>query len=184
MVIEKLKYRVFLKEDITSLVNYKDHRRLKVFYEKGCKCAFCGVEGTQILHSIDNHGNTHIDIFTDSLILMTVDHIIPKSRGGAYDISNLQPLCRDCNTLKADKMNGDIITIKTSLEKQYTFKVGDPVYKKTTDEFLGNIIEILPNPYHPKNLLSCKTSLRDKASLYILKALYTIKSEIYETPNK
>lgn len=33
----------------------------------------------------------------------TVDHIIPKSRGGNNDLSNLQPTHGKCNNLKADK---------------------------------------------------------------------------------
>jgi hypothetical protein len=27
----------------------------------------------------------------------TIDHFIPKSRGGTYDRRNLMPLCRECN---------------------------------------------------------------------------------------
>ena len=35
---------------------------------------------------------------------LTVDHIIPRSRGGTSAKSNLQILCVDCNGLKADNM--------------------------------------------------------------------------------
>jgi len=184
MVIDSLKYRVINKEDISLLHKYKDHRRLKVFYEKGCKCKFCGVEGTQILHSLDKYNNLHIDIFTDSLILMTVDHIFPKSKGGAYHISNLQPLCRGCNILKSDNCDSDIVVKKYNLEKYYSFEIGVPVFKKVNDEFLGIITEILPNQFHPNKALCCKTTLRSDKSLYNLKSLYTIKTEVYETPNK
>lgn len=31
---------------------------------------------------------------------LTVDHVVPVSRGGAGDISNIQPLCIDCNKRK------------------------------------------------------------------------------------
>ena len=34
---------------------------------------------------------------------LTIDHIVPRSRGGTDDLHNLQTLCRSCNSWKGDR---------------------------------------------------------------------------------
>jgi len=34
----------------------------------------------------------------------TIDHVIPLSRGGSNDLSNLRPACYKCNLEKGDKI--------------------------------------------------------------------------------
>jgi 5-methylcytosine-specific restriction endonuclease McrA len=38
---------------------------------------------------------------------MTVDHIVPRSRGGTHDLGNLAPACVICNVSKADSLPGE-----------------------------------------------------------------------------
>lgn len=34
---------------------------------------------------------------------LAMDHVVPLSRGGTNSIDNIQPLCRECNSIKHDK---------------------------------------------------------------------------------
>lgn len=55
--------------------------RLQVFSRDGWKCRHCG-QGKNL----------------------SVDHIVPWSRGGAHDMENFQTLCRPCNSSKGAKV--------------------------------------------------------------------------------
>lgn len=64
-----------------------DSLRFQVLKESGGRCALCGI----------TKNDSPID----------VDHIIPRSRGGKNDITNLQALCAKCNRTKRDKDTTD-----------------------------------------------------------------------------
>jgi hypothetical protein len=86
---------------LSKLENYRKHHRLRVFYFFGTTCVACDIVGTKLL--VFRHkelGSIHTDVYTDRMMLMTVDHIIPKSRGGGNTLENLQPMCSKCNNLK------------------------------------------------------------------------------------
>ncbi len=92
---------------VKELEQFKEHHRLKLFYNKGTKCAnpYCNNIGTKIMIN-EIRGHIHVDVFTSNNIMMTVDHIIPKSKGGAVDdINNMQVLCTKCNSKKSNKLN-------------------------------------------------------------------------------
>ena len=83
--------------------------RLKTF-KRSTQCVRCGRIGNIIgLDLPKGHQKPHLNLYCnnpnkgDSMVLMTKDHIVPKSRGGKNHISNMQTMCCHCNAAKADK---------------------------------------------------------------------------------
>ena len=61
--------------------------RWKLYKEADFKCHCCGC---------------------DDVDLLEIDHIVPFSQGGPDDETNLQVLCRDCNSDKGKYQHGEI----------------------------------------------------------------------------
>jgi 5-methylcytosine-specific restriction endonuclease McrA len=70
------------------------------------KCTICnkyslfGLEWSPKSVPIDHH----FDTFTGDGVMMTVDHIVPKSWGGSFTSDNLRPMCRKCNSKRGNKV--------------------------------------------------------------------------------
>lgn len=81
--------------------------RYKVF-QRSCICVECGIEGTYFLK--EKHISKepyHFNLYgvndDGQEILMTKDHIIPKSQGGKNHLDNYQTMCTKCNAMKGTK---------------------------------------------------------------------------------
>lgn len=70
---------VNFKRKVKKEANYKKY----VYIRDGYKCQYCGKECSQ----------------SD----LTVDHVVPKSKGGSNNWTNLVTSCIECNNRKADK---------------------------------------------------------------------------------
>lgn len=80
--------------------------RLKTFATKGVTCICCGRVG--VFYRIDyNGGNPHLNLYAyNSLgkeVLMTRDHIICDSHGGANSVDNMNTMCARCNHLRGTR---------------------------------------------------------------------------------
>lgn len=86
-------------------------QRYQVF-SKSCTCVDCGIKGKYFVK--ERSGNAerfHFNLYgvdkNGEEVLMTKDHIIPKSKGGKNTIDNYQTMCTKCNTKKGDKVEGE-----------------------------------------------------------------------------
>lgn len=92
--------------------------RYKLFAKNSC-CVRCGIEGLYYAKermvkfnkkdgswrptSEGFHFNLYATKSDGSEVMITKDHIIPKSKGGPDNMSNYQTMCFECNVEKGDK---------------------------------------------------------------------------------
>lgn len=96
--------------------------RYENFYYHGWKCAECGLEAT--FAAIEKHPKDkgyHINLYgfneNGREIMLTRDHIYPKSLGGLNAMSNSQTLCACCNQKKLDTTE---LSIEEAVANGYT----------------------------------------------------------------
>lgn len=105
----KKKYSVIINNKQHDVVVTMGSHRYQMFAIKGTDCVECGLKGKFFalergldcsplkfhlnLYGINEHGDE---------IMITKDHIIPRSKGGKNVLSNYKPLCIMCNQQKAD----------------------------------------------------------------------------------
>jgi 5-methylcytosine-specific restriction endonuclease McrA len=83
--------------------------RLQTF-KKDTVCVSCGIQGEFFWLERNGNPQYHLNLYGlneyGHEVLMTKDHIIPKSKGGSNGLHNMQTMCTKCNLKKADKLPG------------------------------------------------------------------------------
>lgn len=99
-------------EEVIIQVPMGSHR-YQLYAMKGTKCTGCGLTGTYFAlerGKSDNPNRFHFNLYardrTGREVMITKDHIVPRSKGGKNRLSNYQPMCYRCNQKKADKVDG------------------------------------------------------------------------------
>jgi len=96
--------------------NYDGHmvkmysQRYQLFASKGVECVHCGLVG--VFFGLEKIINQEGDRYHFNLygirdgqdMLITKDHIIPKSKGGKNSLSNYQVMCYACNSDKSNNI--------------------------------------------------------------------------------
>lgn len=109
--VDDYKKRPCLVDFDGEWINMGSHR-YQCFAMYGTTCVDCGIEGQYFvmerqggnfetcryhfnLYAVDDFGNE---------VLMTKDHVIPRSRGGKDILGNYQPMCSACNNKKGNDL--------------------------------------------------------------------------------
>lgn len=74
------------------------------------KCWQCGIEADRWVAEKgrrDNIGSAVLNLHAGT-VLMTRDHIVPKSLGGVDDIGNLRPGCSPCNERRGNEVTPEV----------------------------------------------------------------------------
>lgn len=85
--------------------------RYELFVQKGITCVECGIEGKYFAlerGAKDNPNRFHFNLYgldsSGGEVLITKDHVIPRSAGGKNKMSNYQTMCFNCNKNKANRV--------------------------------------------------------------------------------
>lgn len=82
-------------------------------FTRSNQCVCCGIVGTTFIPTISygskNNWTAHLNLYTKGGLMLTMDHILPKSLGGKTEATNLVTCCKHCNEFKG--------SVKLSWEK-------------------------------------------------------------------
>jgi 5-methylcytosine-specific restriction endonuclease McrA len=95
-------------------------------FKKGIQCVSCGISGMFFAKEKSHKSDLtfHLNLYALSCgheILMTHDHIIPLSKGGADKLRNCQTMCEKCNITKSNLIienPKNVVLLLTSKKKK------------------------------------------------------------------
>lgn len=131
------------------VVKHLSNQRMKLI-SKTQKCVSCLVEGTHFWLEKSGCWPFHFNLYAKNYYgdetLMTMDHIVPRSKGGPTSQDNLQLMCRLCNKVKKDHdVDLNEVLRRRFLSDPNLYKHVRNAYEKFNPEFLPILDQIFEN---------------------------------------
>lgn len=93
-ILEKISIETAIERIKSKQITSK---RFSTVLKLGECCKGCGVKRSYVAQGRDNGGSLHWDLYAENGVMLTIDHILPKSRGGKDHFDNYQLMCTTCN---------------------------------------------------------------------------------------
>jgi 5-methylcytosine-specific restriction endonuclease McrA len=154
---------------LDSLIHISSNR-IRTF-SKGVTCVRCGIKGAFFAAEVHERDikrlkggvdpteyRLHLNLYaieemTGKEVLMTSDHILPKSRGGGDGLDNRQPMCVKCNGIKGDKKEGEDYSPAEEANRQRSREIKEKIKKEMYGNMVGMIFNVKIPPRKKQKLL-------------------------------
>lgn len=99
-------------------MNPNGYKTRKITYKKirkelyAMSCGICPICGKKIQNKDPSNKSTY----------MTIDHIIPKSKGGTRKYCNIRPMCERCNRNRGTIDTRYYLDYKSAIKKEFNSK--------------------------------------------------------------
>ena len=113
ILLSRSDYKAFVSKSFNGHMVKMDSLRYQVFKIHGITCVTCGLVGTHFAleahkpDAVKPNAPYHFNLYgmrNGKEVMLTKDHILPKSKGGMDRIDNMQPMCETCNWAKKDSI--------------------------------------------------------------------------------
>lgn len=151
-------------------------QRLRLFARGDITCVKCGIVGKTFYmekNINDLVAKPHLTLYGVNAegeeVMMTWDHIVPRSIGGSNSLSNAQCMCTECNGTKGNNLTlGEIVNICTNDKVLEMFKPVEPI--NFTKKVSGSVV----------NTIGCEL----KYSTNLFRELKNIRKAMLKGTNK
>lgn len=113
-------------------------------------CVACQLKGTYFWLEKQPKNYIHFNLYANGYYnketMMTMDHIIPKSKGGLTIQENLQLMCEECNKTKSDMLiSVEEVLMLRFIKNPNLFEHVKNSYQKTDPSYIPTLISIFEN---------------------------------------
>jgi 5-methylcytosine-specific restriction endonuclease McrA len=158
-------------------VGHLSNQRMMLIARTQC-CVVCQFQGSHfwLEHSgcFSPHFNLYATNHQGHETLMTMDHILPRSKGGPTSQENIQLMCRKCNKVKKNYLisNEDVLRLRFRSDP-ILFEHVKEAYMLINPEYIPTLEELFANRKKPviQQELSCFTTSISSLSLSLCSSL-------------